>query len=83
MASPFLSPPWEASGDRLLKPGGAIIPAGGCQYLTLVELASSGVPSPWHPKAGARNRSVGGAQPVVFLFFWFLLFCFFFFWGGV
>ncbi|CAJ1327907.1 unnamed protein product, partial [Effrenium voratum] len=36
--------------DRLLKPGGAIIPAGGCQYLTLVELASSGVPSPWHPK---------------------------------
>ncbi|CAJ1403144.1 unnamed protein product [Effrenium voratum] len=36
--------------DRLLKPGGAIIPAGGCQYLTLVELASSGVSSPWHPK---------------------------------
>jgi len=31
-------------GQRLLKPGGRIIPAGGCQYVTLVQLAD---PTPW------------------------------------
>eukprot|EP00913_Durusdinium_trenchii_P031697 g29683.t1 len=32
---------------RLLKPSGHIIPAGGCQYATLVQLQDL---SPWHPR---------------------------------
>ena len=34
----------QRPGQRLLKPGGRIIPGGACQYVTLVQLAD---PTPW------------------------------------
>ena len=47
MSWPFFPYSGKRRGERLLKPGGRIIPAGGCQYATLVQLPDS---SPWHPR---------------------------------
>ncbi|CAE7311933.1 PRMT7 [Symbiodinium natans] len=38
----------DSKGDRLLKEGGQIIPAGGCQYVTLVQMSEAvWSPPPW------------------------------------